>query len=45
MPNLPTRVENMTGHERRRRYTANEKLNLVDATRNVVMTLRLASPD
>jgi hypothetical protein len=32
MPNDPTRVEIITGHERRRRYTANEKLALVDAT-------------
>ncbi len=32
MPNDNTRVEIITGRERRRRYTANEKLALVDAT-------------
>jgi hypothetical protein len=31
MPNDPTRVEIITGHERRRRYISNEKLALVDA--------------
>ena len=32
MPNDPTRIEIITGRERRRRYSANEKLALVDAT-------------
>jgi transposase len=32
MPNDNTRVEIITGRERRRRYTTNEKLALVDAT-------------
>ena len=32
MPNDPTRVEIITGRERRRRYTAIKKLALVDAT-------------
>ena len=31
MPNDNTRVEAITGRERRRRYTANEKLALVDS--------------
>ncbi len=39
MPNDPTRVEIITGHERRRRYTANEKLDLVDATMQPGMTV------
>jgi transposase len=39
MPNDPTRVEIITGHERRRRYTANEKLALVDATMQPGMTV------
>jgi transposase len=32
MPNDNMRVEIITGRERRRRYTASEKLALVDAT-------------
>jgi transposase len=39
MPNDPTRVEIITGHERRRRYSANEKLALVDATMQPGMTV------
>ena len=39
MPNDTTRVEIITGHERRRRYTANEKLTLVDATMQPGMTV------
>jgi transposase len=39
MPNDPTRVEIITGHERRRRYTANEKVALVDATMQPGMTV------
>jgi transposase len=39
MPNDPTRVEIITGRERRRRYTANEKLDLVDATMQPGMTV------
>jgi transposase len=39
MPNDPARVEIITGHERRRRYTANEKLALVDATMQPGMTV------
>lgn len=39
MPNDPTRVEIITGRERRRRYTANEKLALVDATMQPGMTV------
>jgi transposase len=38
MPNDP-RVEIITGRERRRRYTANEKLALVDATMQPGMTV------
>lgn len=39
MPNDHTRVEIITGRERRRRYTANEKLALVDATMQPGMTV------
>ena len=39
MPNDATRVEIITGHERRRRYTANEKLALVDDTMQPGMTV------
>ena len=39
MPNDPTRVEIITGRERSRRYTANEKLALVDATMLPGMTV------
>jgi transposase len=39
MPNDNTRVEIITGRERRRRYTANEKLDLVDATMQPGMTV------
>ena len=39
MPNDHTRVEIFTGRERRRRYTANEKLALVDATMQPGMTV------
>jgi transposase len=39
MPNDPTHVEIITGRERRRRYTANEKLALVDATMQPGMTV------
>lgn len=39
MPNDPTRVEIITGRERRRRYSANEKLALVDATMQPGMTV------
>lgn len=39
MPNDPARVEIITGRERRRRYTANEKLALVDATMQPGMTV------
>ena len=39
MPNDPTHVEIITGRERRRRYSANEKLALVDATMQPGMTV------
>jgi transposase len=39
MPNDSARVEIITGRERRRRYTANEKLALVDATMQPGMTV------
>jgi len=39
MPNDAARVEIITGRERRRRYTANEKLALVDATMQPGMTV------
>jgi transposase len=39
VPNDPTRVEIITGRERRRRYSANEKLALVDATMQPGMTV------
>lgn len=39
MPNDPTRVEIITGRERRRRYTANEKLDLINATMQPGMTV------
>jgi transposase len=39
MPNDPTCVEIITGRERRRRYSANEKLALVDATMQPGMTV------
>src|ERR1700710_3093354 len=39
MPNDPTQVEIITGHERRRRYTANEKIALVYATLQPGMTV------
>ena len=39
MPHDPTRVEIITGRERRRRYSANEKLALVDATTQPGMTV------
>ena len=39
MTDDPTRVEIITGHARRRRYTANEKLALVDATMQPGMTV------
>jgi transposase len=39
MPNDNTRVEIITGRERRRRYTANEKLALVCATMQPGMTV------
>ena len=39
MPNDPNRIEIVTGRERRRRYTANEKLALVDATMQPGMTV------
>ena len=39
MPNDATRVEVITGHERRRRYTAIEKLALDDATMQPGMTV------
>jgi transposase len=39
MPNDNTRVEIITGRECRRRYTANEKLALVDATMQPGMTV------
>ncbi len=39
MPNDPAHVEIITGRERRRRYTANEKLSLVEATLQPGMTV------
>ena len=39
MPNDAARVEIITARERRRRYTANEKLALVDATMQPGMTV------
>ncbi len=39
MSNDPHRVEIITGHERRRRYGANEKLALVEATMQPGMTV------
>ena len=39
MPNDPIHVEIITGRERRRRYTANEKLSLVEATLQPGMTV------
>lgn len=39
MPNDPTRVEIITGHERRRRYTADHKLRLVEETMQPGMTV------
>jgi transposase len=39
MPNDPARVEIITGRERRRRWSANEKLALVDATLQPGMTV------
>jgi transposase len=39
MPNDPAHVEIITGRERRRRYTANEKLTLVEATLQPGMTV------
>jgi transposase len=39
MPNDPAHVEIITGRERRRRYTANEKLALVEATYQPGMTV------
>ena len=38
MPNDPTRVEIITGRERRRRYTAEQKLRLVEETMAAGMT-------
>ena len=38
-PTIPTRIEIITGRERRRRYSANEKLALVDATMQPGMTV------
>jgi transposase len=39
MPNDPARIEIITGRERRRRWSANEKLALVDATMQPGMTV------
>jgi transposase len=39
MPNDPTRVEIITGRERRRRYTAEQKLRLVEETMAAGMTV------
>jgi transposase len=39
MPNDPAHVEIITGREHRRRYTANEKLSLVEATLQPGMTV------
>ncbi len=39
MPNDPTRVEIITGRERRRRYTAEQKLTLVEQTLQSGMTV------
>jgi transposase len=39
MPNDPTRVEIITGHERRRRYSAEQKLGLVEETMQPGMTV------
>lgn len=39
MPNDPTRVEIITGRERRRRYTAEQKLTLVEQTLQPGMTV------
>jgi transposase len=39
MSNDPNRIEIITGHERRRRYTANEKIALVDAAMRPGMTV------
>ena len=39
MPNDPTRVEIITGRERRRRYSAEQKLQLVEETMVPGMTV------
>ena len=39
MPNDPTRIEIITGRERRRRYTAEQKLRLVEQTMQPGMTV------
>ncbi len=39
MPNVPTRIEIITGRERRRRYSAEQKLALVDETMLPGMTV------
>ena len=39
MPNEPSRIEIITGRERRRRYSAKEKLQLVDDTMQPGMTV------
>jgi transposase len=39
MPNDPTRIEIITGHERRRRYSAEQKLRLVEETMHLGMTV------
>jgi transposase len=39
MPNDPERVEIITGHERRRRYSAEQKLALVEETMQPGMTV------
>lgn len=39
MPNDPTRIEIITGRERRRRYSAEQKLALVEETIQLGMTV------
>ena len=39
MPNDTTRIEITTGRDRRRRYSAEQKLRLVEATRQPGMTV------
>ena len=44
MPTDPTRVEITTGRERRRRYTAEQKLRLVEETMQPGMSVSAVAP-